>query len=254
MDEANGIPYSFSSTNDNASLINSGTLIDTHNGIRTWAGDSATDTTPIWATLDAVGTAMPAAVSTDQARVIVLITDGDESNDCGHTPAEAAAKAATLYNNAGTTIGSHVQTYVIAYTGTASISGANNIAHAGTGGGSYTGAGVFQPGVADASGNFECPTGSFTCHDAFRAQDVDELLDTLQAVMTQALIQGKYSEQQSITESVYELTRQVTACASGVECFDPRTRTPATASRCPCCCSRRSTCRSSAATCAPSTA
>ena len=83
-----------------------------------------------------------------------------------------------------------------------------------------------------------------TCRDAFLPASVDDLTSALQTAIDQGQAEGEFSDQQSITESIYEL-------ASGAD-TDPLTPTPATISLSPFCCSPPSRCPTSRATSTPS--
>lgn len=150
--------------------------------------------------------------TTRQKTYVVLITDGDDTCDTATTLAtnadnaalRAAHKAQQLYSGFGSPIetNSSVETFVIRF-GTGGDGGrANWIAWGGSGMSRGTsGSGTAEqwttaPSDADRA-------ACLTCRDAILARDSVGLSAAMSALLTQ-IVSGEYSDQQSITETVYE--------------------------------------------------
>ena len=99
-------------------------------------------------------------------------------------------------------------TYLVAFGSGASGTRANWIAWGGSGM-SFSGAGLTGSGAATRWANI--PTAAqraacATCRDAFLATDAQALTTALQSVIDQGQTSGEFSDQQSITETVFEFT------------------------------------------------
>lgn len=151
---------------------------------------------------------------------VIFLTDGDdtcETPDGGNTlnadqqALRAAYRAQLLFAPVEATPldrreASSVTTFVISYGSGASASRANWIAWGGSGmtrattnhGGAIGLRWTDAPPDKAAGG---CPA----CKDAFLAGDTAELANILQAVIEQGQTVGVYSDQQSVTESIFEL-------------------------------------------------
>jgi hypothetical protein len=163
---------------------------------------------------------------------VIFVTDGDDScpteGGAGTTDTatannralRAAFQAERLFRRqAG--VGepaSSVSTFVIAYGTGAAADRANWIAWGGSGmiktatSNDDAGAWTTQPTPAERA-------ACTTCRDAFVASNTAELSQALQTIIDQGQSTGEYSDQQSITESIFEY-----APVSGQDPLDPRQR------------------------------
>lgn len=151
---------------------------------------------------------------------VIFVTDGDDtcvgpSNtdtaNANNMALRAAYRAQLLFAPVDTTTAarreaSSVTTFVISFGSGASLSRANWIAWGGSGMTRGT-VNMGAPGGlrwADAPATKEdggCPQ----CKNAFPAADSEELGEILQSVIEQGQTVGVYSDQQSVTESIFEL-------------------------------------------------
>lgn len=169
------------------------------------------DATPIAASLAAalghfngvVFPQRPPALAGRQLNFAVVVTDGRESC-AGRAAALAAARA--LFDNLPSPA-NRVETIVVAFTPDADVAFANELARAGSGG----------------------------VRDAFQARNYGELEgaidEALRAALAQMVADGTFSDQQSVTESVYEMVSTLPAPAPPAVAYDPmdpRTRYQAT--------------------------
>jgi hypothetical protein len=173
----------------------------------------------------------PAAITPKPRTFVIFVTDGDDScpdANTGDTSAagatnralRAAHKAQQLYariGGAGGDPASSVTTFVVAFgTGTA-VDRANWIAWGGSGmnqngvtcGGTTGVPCIGTTGTGTAGRWSTIPTTAQrnacpTCRDAFVAATADELTAALQTAIDQGQSAGEFSDQQSITESIFE--------------------------------------------------
>jgi hypothetical protein len=190
----------------NESLIN----IRTAFGTSTTSGMWGTGTTPI------------KNMSPKPSTFVIVVTDGDDtcinatqfdsSPSLADPNARRAAYAAQqLYagisgsgpGGVGVDPASQVKTFVVALGSSADVNRANMIAWGGSGMVRTASSGAWVSNPTDKTG---CPT----CVDAFLAANADDLADALQSAIDQGQSTGEFSDQQSITESVYEFAASVT--------------------------------------------
>jgi hypothetical protein len=162
---------------------------------------------------------------------VIFVTDGDDScttSSSGTTdPAtanerawRAAHKAQQLYARiAAAEPASSVTTFVVAFGTGASADRANWIAWGGSG---MTGIPTTNSGSAQRWSR--APTAAeraacTTCRDAFVAATAADLSSALQTAIDQGQSAGEFSDQQSITESIFEL-----GSLAGVDPLDPALR------------------------------
>ena len=186
-------------------------------------------TTTLWPTISAYGVNGPFPKT-----FLIFLTDGDdtcEGPDGGNTltadesALRAAYRAQLLFASVDTTNAarreaSSVPTFLIAFGNGASASRANWVAWGGSGMvRATTGTGGLQrwgtvPTLADRA-------ACATCRDAFLAGNAKQLGDALQIAIDQGQTGGTFSDQQSVTESIFELTFLVPQ-GTQPEPFDPR--------------------------------
>jgi hypothetical protein len=146
-----------------------------------------------------------------QRNYIVYIADGS-SNGCAGDDANAAElKAQEMFAQ---TKSDKIETIVVAYTGDYGVDDADDLARAGSGG-------VPDPAV---SGRWTCNLADGaapTCRDAIRAQNATELEQAVARAVNVARFAGSYADQQSITETVFELVRTAGFCSEVGKCPDP---------------------------------
>jgi hypothetical protein len=155
---------------------------------------------------------------------VVFVTDGDDS--CIGSPPSgdispagandralrAAHKAQQLYARiVAAEPASSVTTFVVAFGTGLAADRSDWIAWGGSG---MTG--IPTTGSGGAQRWSRAPTAAeraacTTCRDAFVAANADELIAALQAAIDQGQSQGEFSDQQSITESVFEFIGSFTA-------------------------------------------
>jgi hypothetical protein len=165
---------------------------------------------------------------------VIFLTDGDDTCE---TPTggsalsddqralRAAHRAQLLYaavdtSNTARAVASSVTTFVVAFGNGVSADRANWIAWGGSGmtrptfdhGGTV---GLRWAGVPPQSARDACTT----CYDAFLAGDTEALGKALQIAIDQGQSVGTFSDQQSVTDSIFEL-----AFVTGFEPRDPQTR------------------------------
>jgi hypothetical protein len=192
----------------------------------TWA-------TSLWPTISAYGGGSGPFPKT----FLIFLTDGDDTcetpdGDTGVLTADqealrAAHRAQVLYasidtSNATRANASSVPTFVIAFGTGASATRTNWIAWGGSGmvrattnfGGQVGLVWSSTPTLADRA-------ACATCRDAFLAADAKQLADALQIAIDQGQTGGTFSDQQSVTESIFELTFLVPQ-GGQPEPFDPR--------------------------------
>jgi hypothetical protein len=201
------------------------------------AGLREDQSTPLRSALDGIRTAgtpaFPAIQATGQRNFIILLSDGDDTCGSGTLDQNAvqAAKAAqdlydTFYGLNGKTqdFRHGAETMFIAFASAINIGRSNVIAQGGSGATINTA----NPPATAAT----CPTGvtpTPTCRNAFTASNTQQLIDALNQALTQAQSAGTFSDQQSITESVFELGSLVSPQPSPpIDPLDPNTRYDAT--------------------------
>jgi hypothetical protein len=176
------------------------------------AGLRFDQSTPLAAALDAIRTAgtpaFPAIQATGQKNFVILLSDGDDTCAGGSLDQNAvtAAKAAqdlydTFYGLNGKTqdFQHGAETMFVAFASAINIGRSNVIGQGGSGATINTA----NPPATAAT----CPTGvtpAPTCRNAFSAANLQQLIDALNQALNQVSSTGTFSDQQSITESIYE--------------------------------------------------
>ena len=182
------------------------------------AGLRVDQSTPLAGALDTIRTtgtpAFPAQQAAGQRNFIILLSDGDDTCAGGTTDQNAvtAGKAAqnlydTFYGLNGKTqdFRHGAETMFIAFASAINIDRSNVIAQGGSGATIDT----TQPPLSAAT----CPTGvtpTPTCRNAFSASSLQGLIDALNSALNQVQSSGTFSDQQSITESIFENVNFVT--------------------------------------------
>jgi hypothetical protein len=191
------------------------------------AGNRALGFTPIAEALEDIKVAFGTIWTTVSSQTprprtfVILVTGGDDScptDTTGDTAAagadaralRAAYRAQLLYDRINAVEpNSSATTYVVALGSVQSqIDHANWVAWAGSGMVKAT------SGTGDAQQWTTAPTAAeraacTTCQDAFVATNVADLASAVQAAIDQGQASGEFSDQQSITETVFELVRGV---------------------------------------------
>jgi hypothetical protein len=176
------------------------------------AGLRFDQSTPLAAALDAIRTAgtpaFPAIQATGQKNFVILLSDGDDTCAGGTLDQNAvtAAKAAQdLYDtfhglNGKTQDFQHgAETMFVAFASAINLARSNVIGQGGSGATINTA----NPPPTAAT----CPTGvtpAPTCRNAFSAANLQQLIDALNQALNQVSSTGTFSDQQSITESIFE--------------------------------------------------
>jgi len=176
------------------------------------AGLRVDQSTPLAAALNAIRTAgtpaFPAIQATGQKNFVILLSDGDDTCAGGSLDQNAvtAAKAAqdlydTFYGLNGKTqdFRHGAETMFVAFASAINIDRSNVIGQGGSGATIDT---TDPPSTAAT-----CPTGvtpAPTCRNAFSAANLQQLIDALNQALNQVSSSGTFSDQQSITESIYE--------------------------------------------------
>lgn len=170
----------------------------------------------------------PVVAQGKQKNFVILLSDGDES--CGGDPIQAAYD---LWNNTlpalpacdaacltakGITarewaVANRIELLMITFAGGTPAT-VNNISRAGTGRNPANG--VCQPLYPGFPGSPLAP-----CRNAFIANNLDELVTALNAAINTSVATGEFSDQQSVTESVYEFGA---FAAPPIDPFDPEDR------------------------------
>ena len=201
------------------------------------AGLREDQATPLKGALDAIRTAatpaFPAIQATGQRNFIILVTDGDDTCAGGTLDQNAinAAKAAedlyeTFYGINGKTqdFQHGAETMIIGFATAVTPARINVIGQGGSGAIITT----TNPIATAAS----CPVGATptpTCRNAFTATNLQQLITALNSALNQVSSSGTFSDQQSITESVFELGGLVSPQPSPpIDPLDPNTRYDAT--------------------------
>jgi hypothetical protein len=169
-----------------------------------------------------------AAMTPKPRTFVIFVTDGDDSCDpnpnidpatADNRALRAAHKAQLLYQRiAAAEPASSVTTFVVAFGSGAQANRANWVAWGGSGmvkattGGGTTTRWAGAPTPAERA-------ACTTCRDAFVAANAAELSTALQVAIDQGQSQGEFSDQQSITESIFEY-----ASVTGEDPLDPRRR------------------------------
>lgn len=186
-------------------------------------GIRASGATPISASLDNIRstfntTIWPNRPNANQRTFVIFITDGD---DTCRSHLQAAYSAQQLYNAGASDVTQQVPTYVVVFGKGATVNQANQIAYGGTG--------MTAVPTSGSTWNRDATVaevaGCATCRPAYTAASAAELSTAVQAAIDQAVSSGEFSDQQSITESVYELGSTLTP---PVDPLDPNTRYNAT--------------------------
>lgn len=180
------------------------------------SGIGAQPATPFVLPLPQVRAIWPviAAQTRKQRTFVIFVTDGDDTcdndtgGDLGYTADEnalrAAHKAQQLYARyVAAEPESSVTTYLVAFGTGAAGNRANWIAWGGSGMiRPTTGSGAAQrwSAIPSATDRANCAT----CRDAFLATNANALSSALQSVIDQGQTAGEFSDQQSITETVFE--------------------------------------------------
>jgi len=176
------------------------------------AGLREDQSTPLKGALDAIRTATPPAFpaiqATGQRNFIILVTDGDDTCAGGTLDQNAvnAAKAAEDLYETFYGINGHTQdfqhgaeTMIIGFATAVTPARVNVIGQGGSGAIINT-----SNPIATAAA---CPSGvtpTPTCRNAFTAVNLQQLIDALNNALTQVSSSGTFSDQQSITESIFE--------------------------------------------------
>jgi hypothetical protein len=156
---------------------------------------------------------------------VIFVTDGDDtcagqsSND--DNALEAAYRAQLLRQGNGTDPENEVTVFVIAFGAGLSKTRANWIA--------WGGSGMTRTptGTGDQTRWASAPAskaGCATCFDAFVAADADQLAAVLQAAIDAGQSSGTFSDQQSITESIYEYSALASCTPAACDPLNPETR------------------------------
>ena len=166
--------------------------------------------------LPAAGTLKrPVAAIGKQKQFVILLTDGNES--CGGTPTTAAynlwsntlpalpACTGTCLSSKGITadqyaVANRIELLLVTFAG-GSATNVNNISQAGTGKNGTTCTKLY-PGSTD--------TTLAPCRTAFIANNIDELVNALNAAINTSTATGEFSDQQSVTETVFEFANYAT--------------------------------------------
>jgi hypothetical protein len=171
-----------------------------------------------------------AAMNPKPRTFVIFVTDGDDTctsqttTDTSAAGADnralrAAHKAQLLYQRiAAAEPASSVTTFVVAFGTGASAARANWVAWGGSGmvkATSGAGAAMQWASPPTAAERAACTT----CRDAFVATNAAELSNALQVAIDQGQSAGEFSDQQSITESIFEY-----APVTGESPFDPHRR------------------------------
>ena len=158
--------------------------------------------TPIANSLSDIKTTFDATIwpnrpNANQRTFVIFITDGDDT--CGGYR-QAAYQAQRLYNASATDVTKKVQTFLIVFGGGATVNQANQIA--------YGGSGMTAVPVSSGAWSRDATAAEVaactTCRPAFTAATSSDLEAAIQAALDQSVNTGEFSDQQSITESVYE--------------------------------------------------
>lgn len=186
-------------------------------------GMRASGYTPIGTSLDDIktefdSTIFPNRPNPNQRTFVIFVTDGDDT--CGGY-LQAAYSAQKLYNASATDATQRVQTFVVVFGSSASTNQANQIAYGGSGMTAVPASG--SAWTRDASSNEIA--ACTTCQKAYTASDADSLSAAIQSAIELGAASGQFSDQQSITESVFELGGVV---PSPVDPLDPNERYNAT--------------------------
>jgi len=202
------------------------------------AGLREDQATPLAAALDDIRTAtgtpaFPAIQAPGQRNFVILVTDGDDSCAGGtfdQNAVTAAKSAQNLYDtfyglNGQTKDFQHgAETMIIGFASQVTPARINVIAQGGSGATINTS----NPPATAAT----CPVGvtpTPTCRNAFTAQNTAQLINALNQALNQVQSSGTFSDQQSITESVFELGGTISPQPSPpIDPLDPNTRYDAT--------------------------
>ena len=176
------------------------------------AGLRFDQSTPLASALDGIrlaGTpAFPAIQAPGQRNFVILLSDGDDTCGAGTLDQNAvtAAKAAqnlydTFYGLNGRTqdFRHGAETMFVAFASAINIGRSNVIGQGGSGATINT---ANPPATAATCPNGVTPTP--TCRNAFTASNLQGLIDALNQALTQVSSSGTFSDQQSITESIFE--------------------------------------------------
>jgi hypothetical protein len=172
------------------------------------AGVRADQSTPLAGSLNYVRTAAPAAflppAAPGQRNFVILLTDGDDTcadNDTDRAAVLAAEAAEQLWLNTGDPV-HQAETLVVAFAAAVSPDRTNVIAQGGSG--AIINGGAATPATAVTG----CRPGA-ACRNAFTAQNTQQLVNALNAALASISNTGEFSDQQSITESVFEYVSAV---------------------------------------------
>jgi hypothetical protein len=180
--------------------------------IRTLFGTSSS--TGLWGS----GATPISGMTPKPSTFVIIVTDGDDtctgpstssSSDLDGNARRAAAQAQLLYGGiTPTPVGpidpaSKVKTFIVVLGSGGDASRANQIA--------WAGSGMVQSWTTLSANISDKVTGGCpNCQDAFLASDAASLASALQTAIDQGQTVGEFSDQQSITESVYEFAATVT--------------------------------------------
>jgi hypothetical protein len=226
--EATGFPCDVAATVGNVAgtvILNANPSTAAGNNPDATLGIIAAQSTPIAGTIDYVnnnfGTVFPNQVA-GQKNFLLVLTDGDDtcanagnqdgdgdSDDLDDRAIFSARRAQALYARTGPELNPNAETLVVAFTSDVDKARADKIAQAGSG------------GQVQANGTVTCPAG-VPCRLAYAASNAADLANVLNAAIQVSVNSGEFSDQQSITQSIYELARVVESPAgSGNFPFDP---------------------------------
>jgi hypothetical protein len=234
IDESTHFPVSYAE-NDDGSISAPPAVGGIRAGGYTPIAESLEDidftwTSSLWPTISSYGASGPFPKT-----FVIFLTDGDDTCDTATGPGglpndderalRAAFRAQLLYEpidsaNAARTVASSVTTFVVAFGTGAAANRSNWIAWGGSGMiRATTGSGDAQRwnGIPPDPTPTTCPT----CRNAFVAATAKDLADALQIAIDQGQTGGTFSDQQSVTESIFELAYLVPQ-GSQPEPFDPR--------------------------------
>lgn len=191
-------------------------------------GIRASGRTPIANSLDDIkaifdSTIFPGRTNPDQRTFVIFVTDGDDT--CGGY-LRSAFSAQRLYNAAAADPAQRVQTFVVVFGSAASTNQANQIAFGGSGMTAVPASGFPRAWNRDATAAEVA--ACTTCQGALTAADAASLQDSIQAAIDRGANSGEFSDQQSITESVFELGGLVDPPGGPVDPLDPDERFNAT--------------------------
>jgi hypothetical protein len=186
-------------------------------------GMRASGMTPIANSLDDIKTEFdtniwPNRPNANQRTFVIFVTDGDDT--CGGYR-QAAYSAQKLYDAGASDVTKIVNSFIVVFGNGATVNQANQIAYGGSGMTAVQNDGTRWTSDATAAQIAACTT----CRRAFTASTTSDLEAAIQSAIDQGVASGEFSDQQSITESVFELGPFL---SSPIDPMDPSTRYNAT--------------------------